>query len=53
MVTVLMASHQDPVDLWRQSLAMEMPELEFRAYPNIGNPAIKFLVPSRGSMIQR
>ena len=38
MVTVLMASHQDPVDLWRQSLAKEMPELEFRAYPDVGDP---------------
>ena len=38
MVTVLMASHQDPVDLWRQSLKKEMPELEFRAYPDVGKP---------------
>ena len=38
MVTVLMASHQDPVDLWRDSLAKEMPELKFRAYPDVGNP---------------
>lgn len=37
MATVLMASHQDPVDLWRGALADEMPELEFRAYPDVGD----------------
>jgi len=37
MATVLMASHQDPVDLWRSALADEMPELEFRAYPDVGD----------------
>ena len=37
MATVLMASHQDPVDLWREALADEMPELEFRAYPDVGD----------------
>ncbi len=39
MTTVLMASHQDPVDLWREALAKEMPALEFRAYPDVGDPA--------------
>ena len=39
MTTILMASHQDPVDLWRDALAMEMPELEFRAHPDGGNLA--------------
>ena len=38
MSTILMASHQDPVDLWRDCLAKEMPELEFRAYPDVGDP---------------
>ena len=37
MATILMASHQDPVDLWREALAQEMPELEFRAYPDVGD----------------
>ena len=37
MATILMASHQDPVDLWRGALAQEMPELEFRAYPDVGD----------------
>ena len=37
MATVLMASDQDPVDLWREALAQEMPELEFRAYPAVGD----------------
>ncbi|MBT3535930.1 MAG: glyoxylate/hydroxypyruvate reductase A [Rhodospirillaceae bacterium] len=39
MTTILMASHQDPVDLWREALAKEMPELEFRAHPDAGDPA--------------
>ena len=39
MTTLLMASQQDPVDLWREALRAEMPELEFRAYPDIGDPA--------------
>ncbi len=39
MTTILMASHQDPVDLWRAALAAEMPELEFRAHPDPGDPA--------------
>jgi glyoxylate/hydroxypyruvate reductase A len=38
MTTILMASQQDPVDLWRQALAAEMPELEFRAHPDPGDP---------------
>ena len=37
MATILMASHQDPVDLWREALAQEMPELDFRAYPDVGD----------------
>ncbi len=39
MSTILMASNQDPVDLWREGLAKEMPELDFRAYPDVGDPA--------------
>ena len=27
MTTVLISSRQDPIDLWREALAMEMPEL--------------------------
>ena len=38
MSTILMASQQDPVDLWRDSLAKEMLELGFRAYPDVGDP---------------
>ena len=37
MTTILMASQQDPVDLWREALAQEMPELEFRAHPDGGD----------------
>jgi glyoxylate/hydroxypyruvate reductase A len=39
MTIVLISSRQDPVDLWREALAMEMPELEVRAYPDYGDPA--------------
>ncbi|MBT5081899.1 MAG: glyoxylate/hydroxypyruvate reductase A [Rhodospirillaceae bacterium] len=37
MTTVLISSQQDPIDLWRESLALEMPELEVRAESEIGD----------------
>ena len=35
----LTSSHQNPIDLWRQALSMEMPELEVRTEGDLGNPA--------------
>lgn len=39
MTTLLFVSEQDPPDLWIPALRQELPEVEVRLYPDIGDPA--------------
>jgi glyoxylate/hydroxypyruvate reductase len=38
-VALLFLSPDDPADLWRQELTSRMPELDFRVWPEVGDPS--------------